>query len=179
MIIVCGADNTGKTTLVRHLSEKFNLPQVLRYHMMPPEDYVEWFRWLQDNLTVVVNAQEVIADRFYVEEFVYGPIKRGKVGLSESKIEIINDLVESERPLIILCETDLTTIQKTFGEREQYPELKEIPTIMAKFREVVKLQPFASCPVITYNLAKDGQYKIVDKLVEIYLKGRGYTYECK
>ena len=75
MIIVIGLDNTGKTTLVNHLSEKFNVPIAQRYHTLPPKDGEDWTSWLREQIE---STDEVIHDRFFFDELVYGPVLRKK-----------------------------------------------------------------------------------------------------
>lgn len=171
MIIVCGADNTGKTTLVEHLTDKFKLSKIPRYHTMPPTDRHDWLDWVITHLQA--NDPARIADRFYVEEFVYGPIKRGSVLLTGPEQFFFDGLVAERRPLIILCQTDMKTISSTFGDREQYPNLNEIPVIMSQFRYVLGRYPFNSCPQAIHNFKKDPKFLTADVAVDVYLKTRG------
>lgn len=172
MIIVVGADNTGKTTLVKHLVEKFGIKELEPYHTKPPKDYVDWYRWLVKSLVIPISGAH-IADRFFIDELVYGPIKRGSIGLSEPKLTQVKDLIEDVRPLIILVDTDIANIARTFEDREQYPNLDDIESIRGKFYLVLTQYPFSRCPQISFDYEVDSNYEQVDKDVENYLKARG------
>lgn len=170
MIVVVGADNTGKTTLVQKLKESFKLYEIPRYHTLPPTDYADWFRWVKSVLSG--RRVDTIVDRFFIDEFVYGPIKRGKIGLEGQKLLELEVMFSEERPLIILCDTAQENIEKTFFERDQYPDLSEIAAIREKFKEVL-LEPWlAQCPVITFDYTKDKNFRNVQGLVKLYLKSR-------
>ncbi|MCU7521962.1 MAG: hypothetical protein HF312_17235 [Ignavibacteria bacterium] len=169
MIIVTGADNTGKSTLVDHIADKFGIMKVDRYHTLPPVDYVDWYRWVKQVLDTRTHS---IIDRFFVDEFVYGPLKRGKISLPEPKLGQLKYMFYRHRPLIIVCETDLETIESTYEQREQYPNLDEIPLVMAKFREVMDSEPFSECPVWYHNFTEPHAAEMTDRVVNIYLKSR-------
>lgn len=167
MIIVEGADNTGKTGLVSHLVEEFHVKRVPRYHILPPQDYEEWAKWLLS----VMNRSDVstlIADRFFISEFVYGPIKRGKIGISFEDQLKLTDVFRGIRPIIILCDPGEDAIRKTFAEREQYPSLTENLQITHAFRNLLKLPPFNYCPQYVYDYTVDPYYENIDRCLRAW-----------
>lgn len=174
MIIVTGADNSGKTTLVKHLVKEFTISQLPSYKPLPPVDYIDWFRWVRDTLQRTDDKvdKQLVADRFYIDEFVYGPVMRGEVGVYSHKKQALDTLVNDARPLIILCHTDIKTIEKTYKERPQYPTLEQIVEIQQKFLKVLQSYPFNNCPVHIWDYTKDKTKIHVDKAVENYLKAR-------
>ncbi len=175
MIIVCGPDNTGKTHLVEHLSEKFNIPKVGKYHTLPPTDYSDWVVWAEK---VLLNTAQSIADRFYIEEFIYGPVMRGKIGMTEYQRRQLDKLFMDRDPLIILCNTSLHNIKKTFGDRIQYPQIQDIRKIQDRFYEVIDTPPFKFMTRLDFDYEFDPKYERIDTAIDNYLKGV-CDYECK
>lgn len=113
MIIICGPDNSGKTTLARRLANEFDLT----YHRGtkgPSTDYDFWMETL-------VSPPEVLAqgvwDRFFYGELVYGPLCRDKIKLSNHQREVIHSMMITAQPLIIRCE--LIPMEDMFNERPQ------------------------------------------------------------
>lgn len=77
MIIVEGMDGTGKTSLIRHLSEQMNLPVHERHCTSsgPKEDLFEWAK--KDVLTWKDQPFSIYDRHPFVSEYIYGPITRG------------------------------------------------------------------------------------------------------
>lgn len=176
MIIVCGVDNTGKTSLVNHLVEKFELEQIKRYHTLPPVDGPDWAGWVVKNLDN--DDGFTIADRFYIEEFVYGPVLRGEICIPPNVVRSVNLAFARNNPFIIWCNTDIKTIRKTFGERTQLEGVYErIGKLQKKFAEVLDLFPFKESAGYIYNFKVDSSYKMIDDVVSVWLsheKARRY-----
>ncbi len=176
MIIVCGPDNTGKTRLVEHLSQKFHIPRVEKYPTLPPTDYADWERWVTANL---LNPEQCIADRFYVEEFVYGLVMRGKIGINEAQKNYLDMLFAQRDPLIILCNTSLETILSNYHEREQYPKPEKVLEIQRAFREILSTEaPFCNRDKYHFNWKLDRDYIAVDSYIRHYLE-EVCDSECK
>lgn len=168
MIIVCGPDNAGKTTLVEHLKEKYKLDQVPKFHSLPPFEHAnEWYKWLVD--TLIGETDNLIADRFYVEEFVYGPVMRGEICISQSQVEFVDKLIIKANIMIIHADPGYDTIEKSFSEREQYPDISQIQEIRQGFFNVLRVYPFNRVSVIRFNYTQDPSYRYVDSMVEMYL----------
>lgn len=175
MIIVCGPDNTGKTRLVEHLSKKFNILKGEKYHTLPPTDYSDWGVWVEKAL---LNVEQSIADRFYVEEFVYGPVMRGKVGIGEYQRRHLDRLFSDRDPIIILCNTSLDNIKRTYGERVQYPEVSRTKEIQDMFLTVLNSYPFRSCIRLRFDYEFDPHYEKIDRDLK-YLIGGVASNECE
>ena len=175
MSIVCGPDNTGKTHLVEHLSKTFNIPKVEKYHTLPPVDYSDWVGWAEK---VLLNPNQSIADRFYIDEFVYGPIMRGKIGMTENHKRHLDKLFTDRDPLIIYCDTSLVNIEKNWEGRIQYPERAQIKDIQNKFYEVLDSVPFDLMTTLFFDYAFDPHYTKIDKALDTYLKGV-CDHECR
>ena len=179
MIIVTGVDNTGKTTLVNHLVDKFKdrgLKQIEKYPTLPPTDGMDWAGWVVNKL--ITKNRFTIADRFYVEEFVYGPLLRGSMCIDSNIVRSINTMIMQVKPLIIWCNTDIETIRKTFMERAQLEGVYErIGKLQHKFEEVLNSFPFDQCPQYTYNFKTDPDYKTIDQVVDAWITREEVEYE--
>lgn len=168
MIIITGVDNTGKSTLAQHLSNKFGIPIMERYHELPPKDYEDWYRFIVKELD---SDEETIADRFYIDELVYGPVVRGQIGLTDHQVRMMNTLVAEEKPLIILCHRHPNEIEKNYNSREQYLDMGKIDAIQNEYFELVEKYPFKEL-TIGYSIDDDQYYEKIDFQVALYLKSR-------
>jgi thymidylate kinase len=126
MIIIEGCDNTGKTTLREQLLAA--VPKLIVGPKLekPPIDRTEYMEFLWT--TFGKNPKEthdLIFDRFFFSEVVYGPILRGKVAYTRSEKTAIHNLLRYHRPLVIHCRQSVESIMETFEEREQLEGVKE------------------------------------------------------
>lgn len=166
MIIITGTDNTGKSTLAMHLSNKFGIPIMERYPQLPPKDYDDWYRFIVQMLD---KDEEQIADRFYIDELVYGPVVRGKVGITEHQLKVMNKLVAEEKPLVILCHREISEISRSYSERDQYLDAAKIGEVQNSYFEVTDKPPFKDI-TIGYCIEDDPYYEKIDFQVALYLK---------
>lgn len=112
MIIIEGMDNSGKTTLCKHISEKFSLSINNRNR---PYSLNEGFRMISNS---VFKEDHMISDRHVlISELVYGPILRGKSLFGDSNWDLIW-LILRTNPLFIYCRPSKKKIFD-FGDREQ------------------------------------------------------------
>lgn len=97
-IILEGPDGAGKTTIARILCHALGMEYS---HEGPPPPGVEPFThyWLQ------LGGAEypTVFDRLHLGEIVYGPLLRGKPGLTPEEVMRLNDLAEDMDALIVLC----------------------------------------------------------------------------
>lgn len=174
MIIVCGADNTGKSTLVEKLTKEFKLPTMERFPKLPPqgdEEYKEYFNWVMKitDLKLAVTGKTVI-DRFAIGEFVYGPIVRGVNHFKNNDEELVQ-AIASMKPLLIVCGTSMERITQTYGDRVQYAKLEVIPEVMTKYKEVAKnWSRLEGISVVYHDYMLDPSYQIIFNKVKSYLK---------
>ena len=168
MIIITGVDNSGKTTLATHLSNKFHIPIIDRYHELPPQDYDDWYRWV---VGVLDRDYELIADRFYLDELVYGPVVRNKIGISQHQIKVVDGLLAEQKPLIILCHRMPGDIESTYNVRKQYLDISQISEIQIRYFRLVQGFPFKELTV-GYSIEDDPYYEQIDFEVQMYLKAQ-------
>jgi len=102
-----GFDGSGKTTLCKYISEKYN---VLVTRSPGPKTRKEMISWI-DTCTMVPPT---LMDRFtLISERVYGPILREKCELADYDIYYLcENLVIRVNPLIIFCRPSIEKIIK-------------------------------------------------------------------
>lgn len=81
LIVLEGVDKAGKSTLASKLQEKSGWP-IVHFGRPGPDPALEYISFLKQN-------QDVICDRFFIGELVYGPLLRGKQSMSPLQITTI------------------------------------------------------------------------------------------
>lgn len=86
IVILEGVDKAGKTTLAEKLKEELHWPIVHfgKPGPRPADEYIVFLKELKD--------KDVICDRFFVGQFVYGPLFRGSVGMTPVEVVTIERL---------------------------------------------------------------------------------------
>jgi thymidylate kinase len=174
MIIVTGCDNSGKTTLVKHINEKFGIPIADRFSPLPPRtpsDWQKWYQWVLDNIE---RKEQVVYDRFLIDEFVYGPILRGSYNISFLQIAQLADALIMKQPLYIYTCPSPEYILSTYEDRKQYVDKDLIFEVLDQFNRVNKSWPINQLRNFTrFNYVGDPKKEIIDAEIETYLrKGR-------
>lgn len=130
MAIICeGMDNSGKTTLVKHLAAKYGLPTLISA-FAPRGDYKKKGKHPHMMAEVAVNFVGLmnsnflfVSDRFpLISEAVYGPICAGNDDIldhwGEEKYKLLMQDFLDMAPFIIYCRPSRDVIMN-FGDREQ------------------------------------------------------------
>lgn len=138
MIIVEGCDNTGKSMLVKQLLERIPELVFVPHGPRPPESYSDYLNEMFSVMSLP-NVNNVIVDRFYFSELVYGPILRGGVGLTPGEIDFLNDKLKQVDPLVIICYNANEDVKSSFAEREQLEGVEDnIDKIQEKFMSLFR-----------------------------------------
>ena len=177
MIIVTGVDNTGKTSLVSHLSEKFSIPIAPRDLRLPPVDGEEWFEWCRKGLERKGNF---LYDRFFMDELVYGPIMRDGYVCSVQQMAALSSMMLIRQPMLILAWLPHEENLKSFNDRGQYPKPEHVKLLSDQFDKVFNSWPVTQLKnVRSFCYLTDGDYYRIDKEVKKYIDGGNIYGKCE
>ena len=112
IIVIEGADDTGKTTLAQWFVKQGFAYQ----HTGKPEPGEDVFATYTKRL-IEARGKDVVFDRLHVGEIVYGTIMRGNSGLSLEQLRLLNRLLFAEGGLIIFCLAPFERIQEHWQQR--------------------------------------------------------------
>lgn len=130
-ISVEGCDKTWKSTLVAELVKELKLNVIKTNAPKTDNPFEEYMEVIRDT-----ERKNVILDRFFVGENVYGPIYRDK-WLTEEQFNTLSDLTKKD--IHILCQTDVPTIIQKFREDgEEFTKEEDVEQIVQKFQEEYK-----------------------------------------
>ncbi len=167
MIIIEGADNTGKSTLGQKLSEMFLME--LKHSIRPdplwtPQEALEHsYRQLHPQLAIL--------DRVYaISEYVYGPICRGRSALADLHDKALIDL--QNRPyLIIYCRPSMGTILRNNGRDQMDGVIENHQEIVKAYDELMaEFYQFGNCQVMWYDWEAVGEDVKLRDRVRAHLK---------
>lgn len=143
-IIIEGIDKAGKSTTCKQLSEALGL-QIVHFPAPTPD-----FNFFEDYIKMLLsNDRNIILDRFFYSELVYGPILRNEYNIKTWQQEAIEALLRSHDSFIVYCVSNVKTIHERFiRENEKFVDAKYIEKIIAKYEEVMNQ---TTLPVIRKN----------------------------
>lgn len=105
MIIIVGPDCSGKSTLAKQLSEQTGYPI---QHRHKPKDQAEKDAMMAMYRDLAVTGADIILDRAWYCEIVYGYIMRDKSYISIDQMHELEDLVSNNGGGIVIHCTDET-----------------------------------------------------------------------
>lgn len=166
MIVVEGMDNTGKTTLVSQLREKYLFPVLVSSRYYETENRTEkWVRWIY-KMMELSRDEHIIFDRFpLISEHVYGPILRGKNVLAEHPAwpDLLGKFGGLE-PLIIYCRPPMEHVLN-WRERPQMGGVKEQSEKLLKAYDEAMRFFWPTHYDYTHPLALSNVYHTIDRRI--------------
>ncbi|MGH7974955.1 MAG: uracil-DNA glycosylase family protein [bacterium] len=104
-LIIEGNDKSGKTTLANAIVDRFGCTY---FHFGKPTKYpaTEYAE------AALKSPGNIVYDRFYLGELVYGPLLRGKVGITPLELVIIERILRLKQAILIQTTTDVTLANK-------------------------------------------------------------------
>jgi hypothetical protein len=123
MIIVEGADNVGKSTLIKQLLELDPGLRVLhRDRFKPNQEETIATSYLRALIPAdgdrVAHARG-LADRFFASECIYGDLFRSGCRMTDGEHQAVRLMLNSYNALIVHCDPPDAAITKSWAEREQ------------------------------------------------------------
>lgn len=148
IIIIEGADGSGKTTLANKLSAQTGYPLI---HMSQPKDAVEEQRMFIEYKDLICQNKNIILDRCWYSEMAYGPLMRGRSAISYPMMFALEGILSRKGALLIYCKTDP---KKQFDNARKRGEdfittYDTFQAIYEMFEEIMGVPH--SIPVVTYD----------------------------
>lgn len=179
MIIVTGCDNTGKSSLVKVLSKELDMPVADKFICSPPQTPGQWMGWAKWCERCINDPEDKIYDRLFIDEFVYGPVVRGKLDIPLYMMADLSNQLLIRQPLYIYTTAPSEVIKRTFHDREQYPKEEMVDKLLNKFWDVNHSWPINQLVhQYTFDFTKDPDYggilAYLRSFPEIYKGGNVY-----
>ena len=158
LFIVEGCDKSGKTTLSKKLVAQFNA-EYIKFSQPKKPPYEEY----KDFIKSVDPNKNYVLDRYAYGELVYGPIYRGKSGLTEAQLHYLELLLLPYYPIVVYCRTNVKQVKANFiKDKEEFTRLSDINKIHTAFDRVFSN---TVTPVYKYDYIKDLDHaKVLDAL---------------
>lgn len=136
IIILEGADGTGKTTLARLLETQYGF----RYHHEgPPPKGVDLLRYYAHIFyTACKETQPVVFDRLHVGEAVYGPLLRGS-SYGTAEIKLMNRLILAAGANVTWCNLEMGLAYLNWKTRAQGELFQDEATFTKVYDRYVQL----------------------------------------
>lgn len=117
MIVVEGPDGAGKTTLIKQLTEAYDIPIAPRVVTKDAEAMVDLKDWVDNQLEE--GFQDVIFDRHrLISETIYGPILRTAQEAGFNELSWVGPRLKrfyELEPIIIYCLPSLETVKRNIA----------------------------------------------------------------
>ena len=135
LIVIEGADCTGKTTLARRLASDTGARIIHRGAPTRPLPD-EYTTDLED---AAVDGPGLVLDRWHIGELVYGPLYRGGTDMTPAIFEQIEDrLLELGAVLIHATDTVRNVLHRMQQRGETFLQPQHVPFVLNKFAQCVK-----------------------------------------
>jgi len=100
IFIIEGPDGSGKSTLAEKLSKQTGYPVV---HRSQPKTEEEKKRMMGQYLAAIDNGKNMIFDRCWYSEMVYGPVMRDASVISYPEMYLLEEKLAKNGAMIIYC----------------------------------------------------------------------------
>lgn len=177
MLIVEGPDGSGKSTLVKALSEGTSLEVAQSFsssrHSMPQQGVR---RRVFSAISALLRGEILIHDRLYFSELVYGSILRGAALFSPEEQQWINGTLKTYNVPVIVCLPPFQTVQDNVmsGPSDSHIQgvRNHIEEIWAQYWDLTG--EVTGVPMRQYDYTRETDK--VDDLIE-WLKPFTYNFE--
>lgn len=161
LIVIEGPDKTGKTTLAKAIAEQlgyeykhFSAPKG-----SPADEYIDFLLKLK---------RPTVCDRFHLGELVYGPMFRGKAGITPLELVTIERVMRLKQTILIHAVTNMKLANQRLVHSTEHEAVDTRQNIAAA-QGFARVFPLTNAgPVIRYDGSSlDSINKIVDDLRKI------------
>lgn len=151
IIIIEGVDGSGKTMLAEQLQEQTGYKLI---HRSKPESEEEKQQMLKMYIDLITAGEDVIFDRCWYSEIVYGQIMRDESHISMQQMYDLEVLVAKVGGIIIHCTGKIDTLwQRACLRGEDYiTEYSTFVALMDYYEAVFKMHH--KIPVVKYEYKK-------------------------
>ncbi len=177
MIIVEGANGTGKSTLSKILMKELGL----RYHKEQlTRESVKKLTFEKYVHDANLLDQDLLLDRFHLGQYVYPKVyKDGREPLSAVEQQTVERILMNRGAILIYCDASYDFIKRTYDTRgETMQTLKEVDKECKYFNETYSrsiMTKFYFCP----EWSKKKQEEIIQNIIEIYKIHQLYAEKLK
>ena len=125
-IIIEGADKTGKTTLANAIVKGLGCKYV---HFGKPQKYpaTEYAEY------ALATNGNVVLDRFYLGELVYGPLLRGNCGITLLEFATLERILRLKQAIFIQTTTDFSLANKRLAVSTQHEAVDSLQNEKAAY----------------------------------------------
>lgn len=146
IIVIEGPDGSGKTTLANKIAQQTKYPII---HMTQPKSEEERDNMFADYANIIRTHKNLILDRCWYSEMVYGPIKRDRSAISYPNMFSLEEMLAKQGAMIIYatgpksvlwqrcCKRgeDYITSRETFNSIcDEFDKLMSVPHIVPVVR---------------------------------------------
>lgn len=148
IFIIEGPDGSGKSTLAETLAKQTGYPVV---HMSNPKTEEEKANMLNEYLGIIESGRNVIFDRCWYSEMVYGPIMRGASVINYPSMYMLESKLAKRGAMIIYCTDKPKTLWRRATKRgEEYiTDYNKFESICAGFDVLMSVPHIV--PVVKYG----------------------------
>lgn len=151
MIIIVGPDGSGKSTLAKQLSAQTGYPI---QHRSKPKDQAEKDAMMTMYMDLARTGKNVILDRAWYCEMVYGKVMRDKSYISTEQMHELEELLAANGGgLIIHCTDTIENLWKRCSERgEDYiKNINDLAAIKMEYGWIMNHVPH-HIPMVQYRI---------------------------
>lgn len=161
LIVIEGPDKTGKTTLAKAIERElgyeykhFSAPKG-----SPADEYIDFLLALK---------RPTVCDRFHLGELVYGPMFRGKAGITPLELVTIERVMRLKQTIIIHAVTNMELANHRLARSTEH-EVVDFTQNLKAAEGFAKVVPLTNAgPVIRYDGSSlDSIRKIISDLKKI------------